>query len=363
MINVTLNLIFNRVSENITLKKLKLKNCYLGNTEVNNTLENYYSKSILKKQKSNNKNRVKNNKSEFDKKENVINEKEEYNIINENEKDYKNEIKNNIKNIININNIKNDNNIKNEENMNVDTIIDNFSSDKDKNIKDNEIYNKNHIEDFLRVESLDLGYNFINYKKLDKIILSNHIKELNIEGNDLHLWGDDIFLFFDFIINNKVLEILNLNKNNLQMKANKLLEKMNNYNDNNYLSCSLKILTLEDNQIKDINLELTNLLSNNKNLERLDLQNNLINDEIANNYFFHSLFKSKLSKIKEINISDNKISLKFLEKIIKYSKENIIEKNNFVLNITSKDIREAYLNSQNKDFYQELYKLKTIKCL
>ena len=147
------------------------------------------------------------------------------------------------------------------------------------------------------------------------------------------------------------------------MKANKLLEKMNNYNDNNYLSCSLKILTLEDNQIKDINLELTNLLSNNKNLERLDLQNNLINDEIANNYFFHSLFKSKLSKIKEINISDNKISLKFLEKIIKYSKENIIEKNNFVLNITSKDIREAYLNSQNKDFYQELYKLKTIKCL
>ena len=147
------------------------------------------------------------------------------------------------------------------------------------------------------------------------------------------------------------------------MKANKLLEKMNNYNDNNYLSCSLKILTLEDNQIKDINLELTNLLSNNKNLERLDLHNNLINDEIVNNYFFHSLFKSKLSKIKEINISDNKISLKFLEKIIKYSKENIIEKNNFVLNITSKDIREAYLNSQNKDFYQELYKLKTIKCL
>ena len=134
------------------------------------------------------------------------------------------------------------------------------------------------------------------------------------------------------------------------MKANKLLEKMNNYNDNNYLSCSLKILTLEDNQIKDINLELTNLLSNNKNLERLDLQNNLINDEIANNYFFHSLFKSKLSKIKEINISDNKISLKFLEKIIKYSKENIIEKNNFVLNITSKDTREAYLNSQNKGF-------------
>ena len=40
--NVTLNLIFNRVSEYITLKKLKLRNCYLGNTEVNNTLENYY---------------------------------------------------------------------------------------------------------------------------------------------------------------------------------------------------------------------------------------------------------------------------------------------------------------------------------
>ena len=244
-------------------------------------------------------------------------------------------MKNKIENEINVNNIKYYNkgnniiNIKNEENMTKDIIIDNYSSDEDKNIKDNEIYN-NHIEDFLRVESLDLGYNFINYKKLDKIILSNHIKELNIEGNDLHLWGDDILLFFDFIINNKVLEILNLNKNNLQLKANKLLEKMNNYNDNNYSSCPLKILTLEDNQIKDINLELTNLLSNNKNLERLDLQNNLINDEIANNYFFHSLFKSKLSKIKEINISDYKISLKFIEKIIKYSKENIIEKNNFV---------------------------------
>ena len=274
-------------------------------------------------------------------------------------------MKNKIENEINVNNIKYYNkgnniiNIKNEENMTKDIIIDNYSSDEDKNIKDNEIYN-NHIEDFLRVESLDLGYNFINYKKLDKIILSNHIKELNIEGNDLHLWGDDIFLFFDFIINNKVLEILNLNKNNLQLKANKLLEKMNNYNDNNYSSCPLKILTLEDNQIKDINLELTNLLSYNKNLERLDLQNNLINDEIANNYFFHSLFKSKLSKIKEINISDYKISLKFIEKIIKYSKENIIEKNNFVLNITSKGIREAYLNSQNKEFYKELYKLKPL---
>ena len=44
--NVSLNLVFNRVSENITLKKLKLRNCYLGNTEVNNTLEVFAS--ILK---------------------------------------------------------------------------------------------------------------------------------------------------------------------------------------------------------------------------------------------------------------------------------------------------------------------------
>lgn len=49
--NISLNLIFNRVSENFSLKKLKLRNCYLGNTEVNNTLENYYTKSGLQKKK------------------------------------------------------------------------------------------------------------------------------------------------------------------------------------------------------------------------------------------------------------------------------------------------------------------------
>ena len=214
----------------------------------------------------------------------------------------------------------------------------NFSSEeeKTKNENENEINNKNNIDDYLGVESLDLGYNFINYQKLDKIIISNHIKELYIEGNDLNLWGNDLILFFDYVINNKVLEILNLNKNNLQKMANKLLEKMYNYNNENNSNCHLKILSLEDNQIKDINLELTNLLSNNKNLENLNLRNNLIGDEIGNNYFFHSLFLSKYSNIKEIDISDNKISLNFLNKIIKYYKENTIEKKNFVLNITSK---------------------------
>ena len=367
--NVSLNLIFNRVSENISLKKLKLKNCYLGNTEVNNTLENYYSKSILKKQKNNNKNKSKNNnKNEINNKENIINEKEEeYNVINE--KNDKNEMGDNKAENNNINKVEKEkfhNNINRykEEKLNNNQLFqNNFSSEEEKTINKNEINNKNHNDDYLGVESLDLGYNFINYQKLDKIILSNHIKELNIEGNDIHLWGNDIYLFFDFIINNKVLEILNLNKNNLQMKANTLLEKMNNYNNENNSNCSLKILSLEDNQIKDINLELTNLLSNNKNLEILNLQNNLISDEIGNNYFFHSLFKSKESNLKEINISDNKISLNFVEKIIKYSKENVIEKNNFIINITSKEIREAYLNTQNKESYKELYKLKTIKCL
>ena len=241
----------------------------------------------------------------------------------------------------------------------------NFSSEeeKTKNENENEINNKNNIDDYLGVESLDLGYNFINYQKLDKIIISNHIKELYIEGNDLNLWGNDLILFFDYVINNKVLEILNLNKNNLQKMANKLLEKMYDYNNENNSNCHLKILSLEDNQIKDINLELTNLLSNSKNLEILNIRNNLIGDEIGNNYFFHSLLLSKYSGVKEIDISDNKISLIFLNKIIKYNKENIIEGKNFVLNITSKQIREAYLNTENKEIYKELVKLKTIKCL
>ena len=344
--NVTLNLIFNRVSENNSLKKLKLKYCYLGNTEVNYTLENYYTKNGHQKDnfKNNKNNSYKNkinNKNEIN--ENSINDKEENkineNIINDKEKDE----------IINNNNIINNNQ--------------NIQEEKDNNNNKNEINNKNHLIEYIGVESLDLGYNFINYEKLDKIILSNHIKELNIEGNDLHLWGNDLYLFFDFVINNKVLEKLNLNKNNLQNIANKFLEKINNFNNDNNLNCSLKYLSLEDNQIKNINLELTNLLSNNINLEVLNLRKNFISDEIANNYFFHSLFKSKKSNIKEINLSHNKISLTFIDKIIKYSKENIIEKNNFELNITSKEIREAYLNIENKEQYKELVNLKNIKCL
>ena len=378
--NVSLNLIFNRVSENVSLKKLKLKNCYLGNTEVYNTLETYYSKSRLKKERNkyNNKYESKNSKkNEFIQKDNIINEKiEEYNNINE-KNDNKIEINNNKEGINEIkisNNINNNIEKNNYININLDKIekIDNnkndiddnnFSSEEEKAKNENEINNKNKIDDYLGVESLDLGYNFINYQKLDKIIISNHIKELYIEGNDLNLWGNDLILFFDYVINNKVLEVLNLNKNNLQNMANKLLEKMYDYNNENNSNCHLKILSLEDNQIKDINLELTNLLSNSKNLEILNIRNNLIGDEIGNNYFFHSLFLSKYSNIKEIDISDNKISLIFLNKIIKYNKENIIEGKNFVLNITSKQIREAYLNTENKEIYKELVKLKTIKCL
>ena len=307
--NVSLNLIFNRVSENISLKKLKLRNCYLGNTEVNNTLENYYTKSGLQKENNKNNNEI------------VIND-------NKNEEENKNKINNEI----------NDDNNNTQEDMIIS-------------------------EKCIGVESLDLAYNFINYQKLDKIILSNQIKELNIEGNDLYLRENDLYLFFDFLIDNKVLEKLNLNKNYLQSHAKKLLEKMNDFNNKNKSNCSLKFLSLEDNQIKDINLELTNLLSNNKNLETLKLGMNLIGDEIGNNYFFHSLFKSKNSNIKEIDISNNKISLGFVDKIIKYSKENTIEKNDFVLNITSKEIREAYLNLENKINYKELVNLNNINCL
>ena len=87
---------------------------------------------------------------------------------------------------------------------------------------------------------------------------------------------NELYLFFDFIIDNKSLEVLNLNKNYLQSHAKKLIEKMSDFNNKNQSNCSLKFLSLEDNQIKDINLELTNLLSNNKNLETLKLGMNLI---------------------------------------------------------------------------------------
>ena len=298
--NVSLNLIFNRVSENNSLKKLILRNCYLGNTEVNNTLENYYTKSGL--QKENNK----------------------------------------IQSEIIINDDKNEEDIKDISNKKEEIII---------------------SEKSIGVESLDLAYNFINYQKLDKIILANKIKELNIEGNDLYLHENELYLFFDFLIDNKVLEKVNLNKNYLQSQAKKLLEKMSDFNNKNQSNCSLKFLSLEDNQIKDINLELTNLLSNNKNLETLKLGTNLIGDEIGNNYFFHGLYKNQKSNLKEIDISNNKISLAFIDKIIKYSQENTLEKNDFILNVTSKEIRDSYLNLDNKNKYIELVKLNNIICL
>ena len=299
--NESLKIIFKRVSENTSLKKLKLQNCFLGKTEVNKDSENFYSKNNINK---------------------------ETNIDNNNK------------------NLENENEIKKDEQNNPNN-----------NINDSNIYNEN-----LGVESLDLGYTFINFKKLDKMLLSNHIKELNIEGNDLHLWGNDLLLFFDFIIPNKILEKLNLNKNNLNQMGNKLLEKIYNYNSDNNSNCFLKYLSLEDNQIKDINLELTNLLSNNKNLEVINLSQNLIGDEIGNNYFFHSLFKNKISNIKEINIKDNKISLEFIDKILKYSKENVLENNHFILNVTSKEIRESYLNKENKKEYWDIINLNCIKC-
>ena len=55
--------------------------------------------------------------------------------------------------------------------------------------------------------------------------------------------------------------ILNLNKNNLQKFGNVLLEKLYNFNNDNKSKCFLKHLSIEDNQIKDIKLELTNLLT------------------------------------------------------------------------------------------------------
>ena len=114
--NVSLNLIFKKLSENLSLKKLKLKYCYLGNTEVNNTLEIYYTKSDIKKRKKN-KNLNENNN-------NIINENYEINYNNEdnninntiNTKEEKiNKINHNIINNKDNNYIINNNNIINKE--------------------------------------------------------------------------------------------------------------------------------------------------------------------------------------------------------------------------------------------------------
>ena len=258
---------------------------------------------------------------------------------------------------LNKENNNNTNNIKKEEEE---------KKDNNNNINNNEINdslsNKNLFNQHLGIESLDLGYNYILFKQLNDIIISNNIKELNIEGNDLYIWGKDLYLFFDLVLENKFLEKLNLRKNNLRKMGKEFLEKIYNYNNENNKQSNLKYLSLEDNQIQDINKELTNLLSNNKNLEVLNLENNLINDELGNNDFFHSLFKNKNSNIKEINLSNNKISLEFIDKLIKYSKENELEKTDFILNITSIDIRNAYLNKENKTVYWDLIKLNCVKC-
>lgn len=176
----------------------------------------------------------------------------------------------------------------------------------------------------------------------------------------MNLWGNDLLTFFEFIIKKKFLEKLNLSKNNLQNMANQILEKLSNFN--NESNCSLKFLSLEENKIQDINLVLTTFLINNKNLEVLNLKNNLINDDIGNNYFFHGLFKNTKSNLKELDLSNNKLDLKFLEKLINYSKENKIEKKDFLLNVTSKELREAYLKENDRSIYWELLGLNCITC-
>ena len=250
-----------------------------------------------------------------------------------------------------------------KNNVNNQNDINNIEDKVNKKDYEKKSFNINIFDECLGIESLDLGYNFIDYKKLNKIMLSNHLKELNVEGNDLFLWGDEIYFFFDFVVSNKFLKKLNLNKNYLRNMANKLLEKIHNYNNENNNNCFLEYLSLEDNQINEINLELTNLLSNNKNLEILNLKQNLIDDKIGNNYFFHSIFKNKNSNIKEINISNNKISLELVNKIIKYSKEKKKKKNDFILDVTSKEITEEYLKYENKKQYWDLVELSCIKCI
>ena len=124
----------------------------------------------------------------------------------------------------------------------------------------------------------------------------------------------------------------------------------------------MKNFFLNQNQISNINIEITNILVNNNNIKEIYLKYNDIGNEINNNYFFHSL---TITKLNILNLKENKIKLDFINKILQYKKENPNFINNFKthLNITSKDLRREYENEINKSQYFNILDIKNIIAL
>ena len=209
-----------------------------------------------------------------------------------------------------------------------------------------------------KINSINLTKNFLSYKNMSKIILTNTLQELNLEGNNLLSWGEQLKEFFDSISINQIIKIINLNNNFLGEYGKYLLQKIGENN----IKCSIEKLFLNKNQISNINIEITNILVNNNNIKEIYLKYNDIGNEINNNYFFHSLAMTKLNIL---NLKENKIKLDFINKMLQYKKENPNFINNFKtnLNITSKNLRTEYENEINKSQYFSILNIKNIIAL
>ena len=198
--------------------------------------------------------------------------------------------------------------------------------------------------------------NFITLNNNFTLILrNNYLTYLNLEGNDLNIYENELPLFFDAIASNTSLRVLNLNNNYLKKQASYLLLKLSEEG----CKSGVEILFLKQNQISHLTIELTNLLLNNKHLTETYLDNNDIGDEIASNYFFHN---AKLTSMKLLNLCENKISLLFLKKCHDYYNSNG-GVNNVKINIFSKMLLDEYDKQNNKDDLRLILKTYNITAL
>lgn len=252
--NVSLHFLFNKFQNNSHLKKLHLNYCYLGNTEINESLTSYYTNEELKN----------------------------------------------------------------------------------------------------KIDHLSLKHNFYSLKNFNKILNTNSLIHLNLEGNDLNT-REDIDSFLDEIVGSTSLKYLNLKNNFLKQKGKSFLMKLSDENCNS----SLEIIHLENNQISDLNIELTNILTKNSVIKELYLDHNEIKEELENNYFFHSLI---CAKMKLLSLKENKIRLSFLTKYINYYKENK-GINPVIINIHSKQLLEEYNKENDKNQFLEISHYKNVVAL
>lgn len=196
------------------------------------------------------------------------------------------------------------------------------------------------------INCLSLDYTFLMPKCCNSIIQSNFLSYLNLEGNELNIWGHALDDFFNVILSQKVMLELNLNHNFLKDKAKEFLIKFSEKE----CICSLRIIHFAYNEICDMNIELINLLQSSHYLQELDLSHNNIGDELSNNYFFHSAVSSSIILL---NVKENDISLSFILKLLNYFNENKT-KLKMRMNISSKKLIDDYEKETFKEHYYPL---------